>query len=332
MNASLIPVISVLGILFHFIPNWMRPELFFAVTVDPAFRRTREAANILHWYRIPLWIGTFAALAFIAATSSAAYGLFAPAGFLAGFLLAHRRTQPHAVEPSPIVEIDLAAPQETFPGGSVSALPPFAALAALALWAHAHWANLPGRIPIHWSFHGPDRFADRTVANVYSLIVLDAVICLVLLSIAWGIVNWSRRIFTSGSSAAYERRFRRINAQMLIAFSYWAAAQGWIALALPGVAAPWTEIALTALIVTTLAFLCYYVLLMVRAARSGAPMGDRTPDACWKLGIFYINPGDPSLWIPKRFGIGYTLNFGNRWSWALLGVLLAAVFAKSVLK
>ena len=332
MNASLIPVISVLGVLFHFIPNWMRPELFFAVTVDPAFRRTREAANILHWYRIPLWIGTFGAIALIAATGFAACGLVAPAGFLGGFLLAHRRTLPHAVEPSPILEVDLAAPVETFPGGTVSALPPFIALAALALWANSHWADLPARIPIHWSFHGPDRFADRTASNVYGLISLDAVSCLVLLSIAWGIVNWSRRIFTNGPSGAYERRFRRINAQMLIAFSYWAAAQGWIALSLPGVLTPWTGVAFIAIVVTTLAFLSYYVMLMVRAARSGSPIGDRTPDSCWKLGIFYINPSDPSLWIAKRFGIGYTLNFGNRWSWALLGVLLAAIFARSAFK
>jgi uncharacterized membrane protein len=40
-------------------------------------------------------------------------------------------------------------------------------------------------------------------------------------------------------------------------------------------------------------------------------------------GRIYINPQDPALWVDKRFGIGWTLNFGNRWSWLVLGLLLA---------
>jgi Family of unknown function (DUF5808) len=49
--------------------------------------------------------------------------------------------------------------------------------------------------------------------------------------------------------------------------------------------------------------------------------GQRPPDAAWK-GSFYSNPNDPALLVPKRFGIGYTLNFGNPWSWAVLGLVL----------
>ena len=59
----------------------------------------------------------------------------------------------------------------------------------------------------------------------------------------------------------------------------------------------------------------------------GEPVGDRTPDAAWKLGQFYYNPADPALIVEKRFGLGYTLNFGNRWSW----VLTAALFVPLVL-
>jgi Family of unknown function (DUF5808) len=44
---------------------------------------------------------------------------------------------------------------------------------------------------------------------------------------------------------------------------------------------------------------------------------DRTPDRCWKAGIFYVNPADPALFVEKRHGIGYTLNFGNPWSWVV---------------
>jgi len=48
------------------------------------------------------------------------------------------------------------------------------------------------------------------------------------------------------------------------------------------------------------------------------------PNKFWKWGIFYVNPENPDV-VPKRYGIGYTLNFGNRWSWAVLALILIAV-------
>jgi uncharacterized protein DUF5808 len=52
--------------------------------------------------------------------------------------------------------------------------------------------------------------------------------------------------------------------------------------------------------------------------------GQRPPDAAWK-GSFYSNANDPALLVPKRFGIGYTLNFGNPWSWVVLAFVLLIV-------
>ena len=44
-------------------------------------------------------------------------------------------------------------------------------------------------------------------------------------------------------------------------------------------------------------------------------------------GRIYINPQDPALWVDKRFGIGWTLNFGNRWSWGVMAVLILVPLA-----
>jgi len=51
----------------------------------------------------------------------------------------------------------------------------------------------------------------------------------------------------------------------------------------------------------------------------------KTPDKCWKWGAFFVNRDDPALFVRKRYGIGYTLNFGNPWSWAVLAVMLLAI-------
>jgi uncharacterized membrane protein len=55
-----------------------------------------------------------------------------------------------------------------------------------------------------------------------------------------------------------------------------------------------------------------------------APIGERPPDEKWG-GLFYSNSDDPSLLVPKRRGIGYTLNFGNPWSWAVLLLIFLLV-------
>lgn len=51
----------------------------------------------------------------------------------------------------------------------------------------------------------------------------------------------------------------------------------------------------------------------------------RDDDGNWKLGLFYFCPRDPSFLIPKRFGIGWTLNFGSRWSLLFLLVVIAVL-------
>jgi uncharacterized membrane protein len=37
----------------------------------------------------------------------------------------------------------------------------------------------------------------------------------------------------------------------------------------------------------------------------------RDDDRYWYGGVFYGNPDDPDLFVPKRFGLGWTLNFGH---------------------
>ncbi|HEX3543077.1 MAG TPA: DUF5808 domain-containing protein [Candidatus Acidoferrum sp.] len=70
-----------------------------------------------------------------------------------------------------------------------------------------------------------------------------------------------------------------------------------------------------------------FTLLLFGLGRTGA----RPPETAWK-GSIYSNPSDPALLVPKRFGVGYTLNFGNPWSWAVLAfVLLMGVAVPFVL-
>ncbi|WP_052352751.1 DUF1648 domain-containing protein [Neobacillus dielmonensis] len=43
-------------------------------------------------------------------------------------------------------------------------------------------------------------------------------------------------------------------------------------------------------------------------------------DQYWKGGLFYFNRNDPSVFVEKRFGIGFTMNFANPIGYLILGV------------
>ena len=59
----------------------------------------------------------------------------------------------------------------------------------------------------------------------------------------------------------------------------------------------------------------------------------RDDDRFWKLGILYVNRGDASLFLPERFGIGWTINWGRPAAWALTAgfVLVTAAFVAATL-
>jgi Predicted membrane protein len=64
--------------------------------------------------------------------------------------------------------------------------------------------------------------------------------------------------------------------------------------------------------------------------------GNRDEDRHWKLGIFYYNPDDPALFVEKRFGIGWTFNFGrpSAWIW-IIGLIIFIILItqiKAILK
>ncbi|MUK88334.1 DUF1648 domain-containing protein [Ornithinibacillus sp. L9] len=49
---------------------------------------------------------------------------------------------------------------------------------------------------------------------------------------------------------------------------------------------------------------------------------NRDDDKYWKLGVFYFNKNDPSLFLEKRFGVGWTNNWANPLSWIIIIVII----------
>lgn len=54
---------------------------------------------------------------------------------------------------------------------------------------------------------------------------------------------------------------------------------------------------------------------------------DRDDDIFWKWGMLYYNPDDPSVFIEKRFGIGWTINYGHPWGKIIMAMLIIIIVA-----
>ncbi|MGC1685241.1 MAG: DUF5808 domain-containing protein [Candidatus Acidiferrales bacterium] len=76
-------------------------------------------------------------------------------------------------------------------------------------------------------------------------------------------------------------------------------------------------------VIALIGLLSYFIHL---TARHRKPV----PEGAWKGGVFCFNRQDPSLFVPKRFGIGYTINFANRWSWLVVAILVVLILAPFV--
>lgn len=83
--------------------------------------------------------------------------------------------------------------------------------------------------------------------------------------------------------------------------------------------------------VGTLLFVALVTIISLVMGQSGARLfADTTPagmarddDEHWLLGTIYCNRDDPSIFVPKRFGIGWTSNVARWETWALVAGIVA---------
>jgi uncharacterized membrane protein len=324
--------ISAVGILnavlFWFMPRLTRQDLYFAVTVAPRFRDSPEGKSILRRYRTELTLVCGLALAAaVVAVAWLGVGLV-PGGFFLqlaasfiAFYRARQRVLPYAVAPTTIREAELHGRSRIIPGGWMVASGPFVLLAACAAYLRIHREEIAARF-----------------TSVYLLSTAGMLAALTIL--LYGMSHWVRSVHAGGPEGARELKFRRTVSAILLVTEYFITLQasclalGMLHHDLRGGAPGGIVIVLLPL------FLVLVLVMTVALARLGqggsrvsaanetpsaisaVPVGDRTPDDYWKLGVLYFNRDDPAVIVEKRFGLGYTLNFARPATWVILLLLL----------
>ncbi len=201
----------------------------------------------------------------------------------------------------------------------------------------AEYPHLPDPIPTHFDLAGRvTATAPKSVWSVFGVLMIAAAVALLLAGLSVVASRFTVRPVggdTATQAATRARVQRGVLAALLSELSF-VLALGISAIVVTQWLVPtsfatgWTAILLAALVVLVV----IAAVIRTRRGLSGPNRRDdprRSPDAPdddrhWKGGMIYVNRDDPALWVPKRFGLGWTINLG-RPAGAAIGIVLVLV-------
>ena len=350
-------ILLVTALLSWLMPSLTRQRLLFGVTVPVGARGSPAGRGIITRYRAGvLGVALLAALGLAALYAFAADDfwasvlpgillLIAICAFSIPYLFAYAASRHLAAMLAPAAgdSVPAAAAAETRPGGYGDYVPwvwealPLAVIAATAGYLAAHYAAAPARIATHFDAAGrANGFADKSIFTYFALVWGQIALEVVLLALAVLIAH-ARAI--PGAAAARFRTLwlRYLYGLRLLVLALFGGIAIVVALSASGTPTG-TEWILPAAVVLVVFVLGGAILLAVRTGQGGSRLGpvaetgtDRSDDRFWKLGAIYVNPRDPSIFVERRFGIGWTINLGNPRGIALLAALLAVPIGSIVL-
>ncbi len=347
---SLLPVLLI-GVLHWLMPSLVPPTVPFGVRV-PGDRADEPAIAVQRRrYRVGIAAVTVAAAAgAVLGAGHRRAGLLAPGAELAACLALylHARGRILAAKEAgdwfaghrqvAVTDTSLRTDPERYPWRW--AVPPVLLLAAIAVTGAVRYSRMPARIAVHFGTGGhPDRYAAKSVGSVFTPALAQALMTVLLLVLARVVVRGRARLDAEDPQAALRhRRFVSVMARTLLAMAAFvnlgflgAVLATWDVLRPPGPA-------LTALaMIPALAAAAVVVAVAVRTGQGGSRLrlpyarpGDpavvnRDDDRFYRWGLFYVNGDDPALFVPKRFGVGWTVNLGRPLAWLLLAGTLAVL-------
>jgi uncharacterized membrane protein len=345
--------IALIGVFVLLYPKIMRRGLLFGVYVGEE-RSGSDAARAItrDWYRgmaVSIVGSLLLAFALVATgahpLASVAPSLVLVAAFFAFYLRAYRKARGLAApEAVPMAAAPLAvspAPSLAFPW-SVLAIGILCGVYVIG-YTLANYDALPDPMPTHFGPSGaPDAWSKKGFASVMIMPIMGLLVGIVLGGAALLTARAKRavRLDDGGRSLDAQNRFRSAMTKFLSTIALLTIAM------LTTVSVSAVDVALGRragipgwAMVLALALAVYAiggsVWLAIRYGQGGARLEGGAAGAAltdgladnrlWRLGLFYVNPDDPSWLVEHRFGFGYTLNFGNPKAVVALVVLLGSV-------
>ncbi len=219
----------------------------------------------------------------------------------------------------PPPESGLAAPPERAPFPWPWLVPALAITAATLVIGVLRYPSMPALLAVHYGADGaPDRLAAKSIGSAFSLVFVQCGLTALLAAVAVA-VHRSRPDIDPAYPASSARWHRRYTAQSVKALLGLVAMidLGMLFSSLlmwTGSVSTWAPLAVVLPVLAGVTVAAIVLARNNRVPEEGEPDTGLThvdDDRFWRGGLVYVNRDDPALMVPRRFGLGWTLNFGN---------------------
>jgi uncharacterized membrane protein len=337
------------AVLSLIIPAAARRDILFGVTSPPNTRSTPEGRRIARTYTIGVialtLLGAATVLAvwyfqppawqfLLIAVGSGAMALLSSLPFLVAYFQAHalaERARAQGWRPQesapPVAELRPRRYSDYIPWWWE--LLPLALIGATIAYLAYTYPAAPDPFPTHFDINGnPNAYSPKSI-GAYFLIVFVQIFVWALITVLTYLIVRAKSL-----PGREESGFKRIVLRFLFAVK--ALAVGFMGVV--GAATAYAAVKATPLpgwfLIVTIGYIVVIFALIIvltlrastRSARlqpAGASTTDRMDDNHWFLGSIYVNRDDPSIFVERRFGIGWTINFGSVGGLLTMGALLA---------
>ncbi|MGG0718012.1 DUF5808 domain-containing protein [Robertmurraya massiliosenegalensis] len=196
---------------------------------------------------------------------------------------------------------------------------------------------LPQQIPTHWGINGePDAFTEKTFMSVLTLPLTLFVMQIMFLGIHLGTKKSGIKLSGESTEASRQRQLtlRKYSSWLLFFVSVL------LAMLLSFFQLQTIHPDIASSTVMFLIPLSFLILVLVGTIVFAVKVGlsdkktspqvkekimDANEDSYWKVGLFYFNKNDPSIFVEKRFGVGWTINFANPFGYLIVLVPLIVI-------
>lgn len=363
----MVAITAMVGAIMAATPWIMPPTECFAVTVPPSAQHDARVRGYKLGFARAIGVATLACAVALAATmlriggaqeptseqlavlmtvSMAAVLIPVALGFV---LMLHyrarvrelKRTEGWKVDaPRAVAVVDEDVPQPISLAWNLLYVPLVLGMIAFGL---RNYDRFPAQIPMNMSLDGTvSSYAQKSVGSVLFPAMVTTFMALVFVMTHVAILRSKRPVDPAAptSSAYAYGRFARVQSQVMlvmgillsaaIGVSFYLSALGVISLAAAGLAMG------ASTLVIVLAVMAVSLVTGQSGGRLAAELRTtddlaRDDDAYWPLGVFYANGDDPSIVVPKRFGVGWTINVARPAAWVAVAGLVAVVVAFTLL-
>ncbi len=351
-------MLLLIGTMMWFVPVMKGQDAFFGIPVSTEFYRGAGARRCLQLYRVITGLMVAGPLGFLLYAGRAAPlgpGVVLTAVLIAGVgptvpLVAFWYVvRPHELKRAPG---ELAPAQEprskwryVTPWVEAVLLATLLLAVALTTWRYPH---LPDGIPTHWNAVGQaDGWHPKSLLPILSILLVMAFMHAMLLWLLVGMAQVPVRLPAERPheyAAAHEHYMRlwaaftnvlRGATHLVFLGIVWASLSG-IERQEQGGIPPGMILVLAGTAVLFLSLPWHIVKVWrgraeMRAIAGPGTIEQVTPTEGWIAGAIYYNRNDPSIWVEKRLGVGWTLNMAHPVSWLFMALAFGVPIGIAIL-